>query len=155
MKLQPNFSWQKYQTEPEDEREQFQHQLQSEHIQVANAVNATIDDESFFSRERMTSFTWLDGRPIWRKTISGVIVGTAITAYPHGIIGLRTLVRLEGTAQDATPMAVFGISLPYVDPNTRLNSIGYYIDPVNLNIDAGNGFWAGYFFNVTIYYTKS
>src|SRR5689334_20582789 len=85
MKLQPNFSWQKYEGEPEDQRQQFQYQLQNQHIQVANSVNATIDDESFFTRERMTSFTWTDGKAIWKKTISGTIAAPGLTTVAHGI----------------------------------------------------------------------
>ena len=44
MKLQPNFSWQKYEGKPEDQKQQFQYQLQTQHIVVANSVNGTIDD---------------------------------------------------------------------------------------------------------------
>jgi len=154
LKLQPNFSWQKYEGKPEDQKQQFQFQLQSQHIQVANSVNATIDDESFFSRERMTSFTWTDGKPIWKKTISGTVVGTAITPYPHGITNLNTLVKLEGSAQDATPLATFGFPLPYLDPVVMTNSIGVYIDPTNVNLNVAGAPWNGYSFSVTIYYTK-
>ena len=79
MKLQPNFSWQKYEGQPEQQREQFQYQLQSQHIQVANSVNTTIDDESYWTRERMTAFTWIDGSAIWTKTITGTIVAGVST----------------------------------------------------------------------------
>ena len=67
-KLQPNFSWQKYEGQPEDQKQQFQYQLQTQHIQVANSVNTIIDDESFFLRERQTSFAWVNNNAIWTLT---------------------------------------------------------------------------------------
>jgi len=153
-KLQPNFSWQKYEGKPEDQKEQFQYQLQNQHIQVSNSVNATIDDESYFTRQRQTAFTWIDNKPIWTKTITGVIVGTAVTPYAHGVTGIDKLIRIEGSAQNASPMTTFAIPLPYVDPVVVLNGIGVFVDPVNINLNVGNNVWANYVFSVTIYYTK-
>lgn len=154
MKLQPNFSWQKYEGAEETQREQFQYQLQSQHIVVANSVNATIDDESYWTRERQTAFTWTDGRAIWTKTITGTIVGTATTSYAHNISGMRTLVQICGTAQDATPFVTAAIPIPYVDPTTLANGIGVKVTQTNVVIIAGNNAWNGYTFQVTIYYTK-
>ncbi len=155
MKLQPNFSWQKYEGKPEDQKEQFQFQLQSQHIQVANSVNTTIDDESFWTRQRQTAFTWIDGKAIWTKTITGVIVGTAITSYPHGATNIDKLVRIEGSIQNALPLTTFAFPLPYVDPVTPLNGIGVFAGPVNIDLNVGNNAWAGFVFSATIYYTKT
>ena len=152
-KLQPNFSWQKYEGEPEDQKEQFQYQLQTQHIQVANSVNTTIDDESFWNRERQTSFTWIDGRAIWTKTIVGTIVGTADTPYPTGVTGFRQFIRIEGIMQnpgnytDAEP-------LPYLDPTALAAGVGIYMQGTDLHINTGNGDFNGYSFAVTIEYTK-
>ncbi len=153
MKLQPNFSWQKYEGEKEDQREQFQYQLQSQHIEVANSVNSTIDDMSYFNRERMTSETWINGKAIWKKTISGVVVGTADTPYATGITGFSQLVNLYGVMQnpgaftDAEP-------LPYVDPAVLAGGVALYIAGTDLHIQTGNATYNGYLFSVTIEYTK-
>lgn len=149
-KLQPNFSWQAFQADTQER--QFQYQLQKEHILVANAINATIDDASFLSKQRQTSDTWIDGKLIYKKTISGIIVGTATTAYPHGIEGIDSIVRFEGSAQDAKPSTVM-IPLPYVNPNVLAAQVGMYVDQTNLNIITGNATFNGYTFNVTLYYT--
>jgi hypothetical protein len=155
-KLQPNFSWQKYEGKPEDQKEQFQYQLQTQHIQVANSVNATIDDLSYWSRERMTSETWVDNRPIWRKTVSGTIaVAPGDNAVNHGITGIRQVVNLYGTAQDATPMSAFGFPLCYVDPATPANGIGLFSTPTQVVVRTGSAAWANYIFYVTIFYTKT
>lgn len=154
-KLQPNFSWQKYEGEPEDQREQFQYQLQSQHIQVANSVNTTIDDESYWTRERPTAFTWIDGRQIYTKTISGTITtAPGNTQVAHGITGMRNVVAIHGTVQNTIPLSTFAFPLPYLDPATLANGIGVYIDPTNVNITTGNATWLNYLFYVTIEYTK-
>lgn len=154
-KLQPNFSWQTYEGEPEDQREQFQYQLQTQHIQVANSVNATIDDESYFARERQTSFTWIDGKPIYTKTVQGTItVSGGINSVAHGIARINTLVNLIGSAQNATPLTVLGFPLPYADPGTPANGLGLFIDPTNVYVSTGSGMWVGYTFYITIEYTK-
>src|ERR1700733_8109797 len=114
-KLQPQFSWQKYEGQPEDQKQQFQYQLQQHHVLISNSINATIDDISYFSRQRATSETWIDNRQIYKLTLSGTIVGSADTSYTHGIVGLRTFIKSEGSAQNAIPMTVKGIPLPYID----------------------------------------
>ena len=155
MKLQPNFSWQKYEGAPEDQKQQFQYQLQQEHIVIANSINTTIDDASYFTRERLTAFTWIDGRPIYTKTITGTITtAPGTTTVSHGITGLRTLVKLSGTAQDATPLAVNGLPLPYVQPATPNDGIGVGVTPTNLNIITNSATWLNYLFAVTIEYTR-
>ncbi len=154
-KLQPNFSWQKYEGKSEDQKQQFQFQLQTQHIQVANSVNTTIDDESFFLRDRQTAFTWTDGRAIWKKTFTGTIVAPSNQAVPLGVSGIRTIVKVEGSFQDAVPLSAFAFSLPYLDPNTLANGIGVYVTPTDLHIITGNGTWNNYIYNITIYYTKT
>lgn len=152
-KLQPNFSWQKYEGKPEDQRQQFQYQLQTQHIQVANSVNTTIDDLSDWTRERQTAFTWINSRAIYTKTITGTIVGTADTAYPTGVTGITQVVRIEGIMQN-TGTYTDAEPLPYVDPTALASGVGVYIQGTDLHINAGNNDFNGYSFAVTIQYTK-
>lgn len=154
-KLQPNFSWQKYEGKPEDQWEQFEYQLMQQHILAANAINATIDDSSNWSRERQTSFTWVDGKPIYTKTFQGTItLAPGATVINHQIIGLNVLVRIGGGAQDAYPLAVAGIPLPHVDPNVLANSVGISVNPTQIFIVTANAQWLNYLYSITIEYTK-
>jgi hypothetical protein len=156
-KLQPNFSWQKYEGKPEDQKEQFQHQLQNQHIKVSNAVNATIDDISYFLRERPTGESWIDNTQIFTKTLTGLIaVNGGDTLVPTGIVGMNTLISLSGSCQLSSPTAGAANPLPYVDPLTLLNSIGLYLltNGTVLGIRSGNGSFVGFTFYVTIKYTK-
>lgn len=153
MKLQPNFSWQKYQGEEETQRNQFQYQLQQQHIVVANAVNSTIDDLSYFTRERATSEAWIDGRQIWKKSFSGVLVAPNANATNHGITGINTVVRIYGSAQDATPLTTEAIPLEHTE-NTSANSLWLAVTPTQYNIVAANSMFNGYQYWLTIEYTK-
>lgn len=152
-KLQPNFSWQKYEGKPEDQKTQFQYQLQSQHIQVANSVNTVIDDESFWNTERQTSFIWIDSKAIWTKTITGTVVGTADTAYPLGVTGILQVISIQGAMQNAGAFTD-AEPLPYLDPTALAAGVGIYVQGTDLHINAGNGDFNGYGFAVTIEYTK-
>lgn len=156
-KLQPNWSWQKYEKENQDREEQFQYQLQSMHIVTANSVNSTIDDISYWSRERPTAFTWIDGKQIYTKTISGVIVGTAVTPYNTGITGIDTMISITGAAQSANPLSGDALPLPFLDPTTLADSIGVFVNYTTqavLNLRVPSATWNGYLFNITLQYTK-
>lgn len=153
-KLQPNFSWQKYEGEAEDQREQFQYQLQQQHIQVANSVNGTIDDESYFMRERATSFAWINNKQVYTKTLTGTITGTgapSFVLYPHGIIGLDQVISVTGMAK-----SVGGnfITMPYVNAFVPAENIGMLVTPTDLGITTNSTAYNGATFYITITYTK-
>lgn len=150
-KVQPNFSWQKYEGAAEDQQEQFQYQLQSEHIVTANAINSTIDDLSYFTKERITSELWIDNQKINTLTITGLIVNSATTSYPLPST-IRTIIGMSGTMQDAVPMTTAGYPLPYIDAGG--NDVILSVDPTHLYIQEVNGVWGGYTFFVTLKYTK-
>ncbi len=155
-KLQPNFSWQKYQGKPEDREEQFQYRLQQQHIVTANSVNTTIDDISYFSMPRMTSETWIDGNAIWRVTVTMPTLpssaGTVQAAHGINFANVGTFVNLEGILY--APGSPLVYSLPYVDPATLANGIGVYLDGTYVYIKVGanrSAFTNNY---VTIWFTQ-
>jgi len=153
-KLQPNFSWQKYEGKQEDQKEQFQYQLQAMFIQIANTTNSTIDDASFFTRERQTSETWLAGQPIFTKTIVVTMPNAGTSSTPHGITTIVTEVSLSGQAQPSTfPASGQAIPLPYVNSASKANDIEINIDNTNVNVKSGANY-STYTGTVTIKYTK-
>lgn len=154
MKLQPNFSWQKYVGRPEDEKQQFQYQLQQEHIVVANSVNATIDDASRWTRERQTAFQWIDGKPIYTKTFTKTLTNAGDNTIDHGITGIERVIGLYGMAQDAIPMAVQAVPIPNVDQAVPNNGIKLYVTPTQIHIVLAAATYQNYLAEVTIEYTK-
>lgn len=150
-KLQPNFSWQKYEGRPEDRAEQFQNQLQQQHIAAANAVNATIDDLSFWLRERPTGFTWVDGRQIFTYTFQALVSAFPLT---HGIVGIKNFVRMGGVVQDTVPITTIAYDVPFVDPTTLANGIGLSATTTQINLVTTGGAYSTYTATITIEYTK-
>lgn len=156
MKLQPNFSWQKYESVAEDSKEQFQYQLQREHILVANSVNATIDDCSFFTRERETAFRWIDDRPIYTKTFptnSWTGVGT-VNTIALGITGDFSIINMTCYISDGALSISNTLMVPNIDFATPANNLSIARNGTNVIVTSnGTDFsaWSGY---LTIYYIK-
>lgn len=156
MKLQPNFSWQKYEGSPENQAEQFQYQLQAEHIQVANTTNSTIDDASFFTRERQTSFTWVDGRPIWKKSLATVnwAGGGTTNTIPLGITGNFTVIAIDAAISNGTLSTSNTLPLPYLDVAVAANNIGITRTGTNIVITSGGTNYSTYSGYVTVYFVR-
>lgn len=154
MKLQPNFSWQSYEGKPEEQQKQFYYQLQQQHIATANAINSTIDDVSFFTAERMTSETWIDGKPIWTKSFQTTLSVAGINNITHGIVGMETVVFLGGSAQDAIPFTAFAVPIPYTDVVAIANQIKISTTQTTISITISGATWQNYIASVTIKYTK-
>lgn len=154
-KLQPNFSWQKYEGNDETQKEQFQYQLQQEHIVVANALNGTVSDGSYFSTNRETGYAWVDGSAVWTVTVTGVLtVSGGPNPFNHGEHNIIQVIDLTGTAQDTVSITALSLSVPYVDPSTLANGLGLYATPTQLIVTTGNSMWVGYTVNLTMRYTR-
>jgi hypothetical protein len=152
MKLQPNFSWQKYEGKPEDQKEQFQYQLQQQHIVVSNSVNATIDDLSFWTRERQTSYTWVDSKPVYTKTVALVAwtVGGTVNTFSLGISGAFKVINIMCVISDGTTT----LPVPNVDFTTPANELSIAIVSGTVTITSNGTDMSAFTGYVTIYYTK-
>lgn len=157
MKLQPNFSWQKYEHRPEDQHNQFQKQLQQMHIVTANSVNATIDDASYWVRERQTGFIWTDGSPIYTKTLETVAwtAGGTVNTIPSGIVGNFTVRHMDGVLSDGALSTSTSLPLPYVDVAVAANSIMIARVGTNVVLTSGGTNYSAYSGTVTLFYTKT
>jgi hypothetical protein len=164
-KLQPNFSWQKYEGKSEDQKEQFQYQLQQEHVVVANSLNTTIDDESYWLIERPTAFTWVNpnnirqnGPSIYTQTFQSLVSAFPVTHNIKSNSGAAlklNLVRVYGVVQDTIPMTAIAYPVPYCDPTTLANGIGVYVTPTQVVLVTSGGTYNTYTATITIEYTKN
>ena len=148
MKLQPEFSFQKYESNKEDQSQQFQYQLQQEHIQVSNTTNSTIDDLSFWPRERMTSFTWVNSKPIFTKTVALVAwtVGGTVNTFSLGITEAFTIINSicyvsDGTTSMPIPNDTINLTITNAVPGTATITAG-------VDMSAFTGF-------LTVFYIKT
>ncbi len=165
MKLQPNFSWQKYEGEPEDQRTQFQKQLQTQHKTTANSINSTLDDLSFWERERQTSYTWVNGKPIWTLTqlmtpwqapaftVSTTILN--ITPLPAPALGGLGVINFFCCISDGQLTSSNSLILPHIDPGVPANEISIVRNGLGINIISAGTNRSAYTGYITIYYYKT
>jgi hypothetical protein len=153
-KLQPNFSWQKYVGKPQDEKDQFQFQLQRQFILIANSVNSTIDDLSYFLRPRATSWAWVNGSQIYKVTLATTTwaSGGTVNIIPIPVTGDFQVIYIQGTLSNGSLASSNTVSLPYLDPVTGANSIGIIRNGTNIQIVTGGTDYSAYSGYVTIYY---
>lgn len=162
MKVQPNFSFQKYEGKSEDQNQQFQKQLSQEHIVVSNAINATIDDLSFWTKERQTSYTWVDLTPVYTQTFATVAwtVGGTVNVIPMNI---KTTAPLTGFVvrdivcciSNGTASSSDTLLLPHIDVSVAANEISIVRNGQNIVITSGGTDRSAYSGYVTVYYTKN
>jgi hypothetical protein len=157
MRLQPNFSWQKYEGAPEDQKEQFQYQLQNQHVQVSNSVNSIIDDDSFWTAERRVTFTWVDrSKPLYTKSLAtGPLPVAGFITIPTGITGDFTIVYMQCCVSDGTVAASNTLNLPHLDVTAAANNVGIVRNGTDIIISTGGTDRSAYSGYVTIYYIKN
>lgn len=160
-KLQPNFSWQKFEGKEEDQKEQFQYQLQQQHILVANSVNNTIDDVSFWTKERPTAFTWVTGQQLYTQTFATVswTSGGTVNTIPLGLVpGKKMVIQIVGlncVLSNGTTVSSVSIPVPYIDVTTAANSVQIQRNGQNIILMSGGTDYSAYTGYVTISYIKS
>ena len=161
MKLQPNFSWQKYEGKPEDQKEQFQYQLQSQHLLVANSINSTINDISYLLQERPTAFTWVTGQPIFTQTYATqawTAVGTVNTIQLNitgGKTGNFTVIDMKGFISTDLLDTGTTLILPNLDIAVAANEIQIQRIANTVVLTSGGTDYSAYSGYVTVYYVKS
>ena len=173
-KIQPNFSWQKYEKEgTENEGDQFQYQLQKEHLVVSDSVNGTIDDLSYLVSgtimtnlpvselnlpvERATAWIWVDTSQIFKMTLptatwvlgGGFYTNTIIIP----IVGNFLIVYMQCCISDGNLSTSNTLNLPHIDVSVSNNSVEIVRNGTNINLKsvANYSAFSGY---VTIYYVK-
>lgn len=106
-----------------------------------------------YSTTEHTVGTWIDGKPIYRKTINiGTLPSSSSSGknIAHNISNLGFMIKIEGGA-----MASDGarIPLPYAD-TSGTGVVGVFINNTNVYVFAGQNrsSYSGY---VTLYYTKT
>lgn len=105
-----------------------------------------------YSTTEHTVGTWIDGKPIYRKTINtGALPNNTSKSVAHNIANLGQIVRYEGCALQSSDGTM--LPIPYADISAA-GSVCLYAGRTHIYLAAGanrSGF-SGY---VTLYYTKT
>lgn len=103
--------------------------------------------------EVKTGATWIDGSPIYKKTIDfGALPNATTKSVSIGATNVDHYIKFEGVAWTSSGTT---INFPMVSPYNVAYQVGAYIDSGNIIVQAGDnksGYSTCY---VTVYYTKS
>lgn len=132
--------------------------LPSEAIKTDNIASNAVTAEkidfrtlsgNYSTEEQDTGFTWIDGKPIYKKTLSYSIAQTGDNATPHNISNLSNIIKIEGILSGNSQWrpASYGDggnsdTVTYVDSS---NVVTYCVGSSNI----GRTMYA------TLYYTKN
>ena len=114
-------------------------------------VDEIIDPEGYYTSETKTGGTWIDGKPIYKKTINfGTLPNNTSKSLSHSISNLDYLVRIEGVAYNSgrnfRPLPMVGLTLGDM----------VRIDATSTSVSARTTTdWSGYSAYITMYYTKT
>lgn len=108
---------------------------------------------NFSTSEVSTGFTWIDGKTIYKKTISvGALPNATTKNTAHGISNLSSVINISGFAVNSTTF----FPLPHATSasGNLIYGIGVYVSGSNIVMDAGDNrsSFSGY---VTLLYTKT
>ena len=118
---------------------------------VLNDVKGYVDSSNSYSTDEVkTGGKWIDGKPIYRKTIScGALPNTSYKNVNHNITNLDFVTKCYGFARGGN----YRMVLPNASANTA-NAVEVYVDEMYVVIQTGND-RSGYNGYITIEYTKT
>ena len=157
MRIQPNFSWQSYEGAEEDRESQFLYQLQRQYIVIANGLNTTVNDASFFLTPRQTDFSWITGKPTYTVTVptSTWITSGTVSIIPLPIEGNFTVINMVCCISNGTLSTSSTLLLPNLDVTTAANSISIIRNGTTVVLKSGGTNYSAYSGFVTVYYITS
>lgn len=123
-------------------------------------IDWTTTAQSYSTAEMDTGATWIDGKPIYKKTFAVSIPSSGHTVdFPHGINNLGFYVKAEGVAVGSNGTTVRFLPDFYVE-NDSVNGVfgcaiyGGSVLSGNITITYGNWYRGGTVY-ATIWYTKT
>lgn len=110
----------------------------------------------YSTTEVNTGTTWVDGSPIYKKTINfGSLPDSASKNVAHGISNLGWVVKTEAISANTGKTSF--IEIPFASRQLATDSIELEITTANVTITTASSWWASNnpYCYVTIYYTKT
>ena len=91
--------------------------------------------ESYSTTETLTGGTWIDGKPIYRKTVNfGALPNSTSKSVAHGISGISKIIKFSAVTTNGT----YWLNLPHTNPTTLANSIAIECTATNVTITSGS-----------------
>ena len=119
-----------------------------------NEQNSKLATFNYSINEIDTGLTWIDGKKIYKKTITytnsttiGSSTGTKTYNIPHGISNLSTLIKAEGSKSG-------GYVLPHFNSGFTGGTLIYIVNG-DIILRVTNDTWSPSAWYFTLYYTKT
>ena len=111
-----------------------------------------LENSSYSTSEVKTSATWIDGKPIYKKTFSFTLANAEATTVNHGISNFGLLIRFEGAVvQSGTKNVPIPRTLANLNYQIGLEGV----TTTSFEIDVGTNGPRGKQAYVTLWYTKT
>lgn len=114
-------------------------------------VNLT-DNSSYSTSEVKTSATWINGKPIYKKTFSFTLADAESTTINHGISNFGLLIKFEGTVVQSSTKNV-PIPRTLTDTNYQVGLEG--VTTTSFEVDVASSGPRGKQAYITLWYTKT
>lgn len=122
---------------------------------ITDADTVLPEGGEVYSTQETRIGTWIDGKPVYKKTFSGVTPSSNGVA-PLGDLSdlsIDTVVEINGVADSDLQTGI--VALPCTRDNTTLCLIGISTDKKKLNVFANHATFHSRAFHCTLKYTKT
>lgn len=119
---------------------------------LSNKPTIPTDNSSYSTSEVKTSATWINGKPIYKKTFSFTLANAESTTINHGISNFGLLIKFEGTVVQSSTKNV-PIPRTLIDTNYQVGLEG--VTTTSFEIDVGSSGPRGKQAYMTLWYTKT
>ena len=111
-----------------------------------------LENSSYSTSEVKTNATWIDGKPIYKKTIDiGTLPNATTKTVAHGISNLGLVIKAEGFSSESSGVR---ITFPFSSVVSVADQVAMRFEATNIVITTGlnRSNFSGY---VTLWYTKT
>ena len=115
-------------------------------------IDWTTTAQSYSTTEVDTGATWIDGKPIYKKTFSFTLANSGPTTVNHGISNFGLLIKFEGAVVSSSTKNV-PVPRTLTDLNYQVGLEG--VTTTSFEIDIGANGPRGSQAYITLWYTKT
>ena len=119
-------------------------------IMIYTGAESYVEARTNYSTTEKVIGTWIDGKPIYQKTIDcGSLPNTTIKTIAHNISNIDSFVKIEGIAQNGSN----GAPIPFT-AIVQTDQLAVYVNATNISIVSGKD-RSSYNAYITLQYTKT
>lgn len=110
---------------------------------------------NYSTDEQDTGLTWVDGKPVYQKTISGTMNPTSPTTIAHGISNFDELVSMEGSIERGSGTGTWLSITSTEHPSVASEQILKSVNSTNIILADSGSLFDNSKVYITVRYTKT